>query len=232
MFTTWKSRRRIGSFAWMMAWFGLVIGQMHALARHRTEDGKSDLDLPLTRIWAEPVGEALIPLLDWANPDAVYLAYGKLWLPVFAAVAACAVLVYRLRSPEGFEKWSWRIAITGYVTLALGTGITYWSQWSGFNAMNDIGLAASAPGMLISLIGSTCLGISLLRRGMRPRLAPILLVAAIPAFLVIPEITSLGNVFVSTAFAFGIFGRDLARDPAAGERLSAQHINEPALGRS
>ncbi len=222
MDTTWQTRRRLGTFAWAMAWFGLVAGQLHALARHRTADGKSDLDLPLTRFWAEPAGDALNPLFDWANPDAVYLTYGKVWLPAFAAMAACAVVVYRLRAPSGFEKWSWRIAITGYVALALGAGITYWTQWTGFTAMADVGLAAVAPGMLLSLIGSTCLGIALLRAGFRPRSVPILLVTAIPALLLISAITSLGNAFLPTAFAFGILGRELARDPAAGERLAAR----------
>ena len=33
-----KHEREIGRFAWFAAWFGLVIGQLHALARHRTED--------------------------------------------------------------------------------------------------------------------------------------------------------------------------------------------------
>ena len=31
--------RQIGRLAWVMAWFGLVIGQLHALSRFRTEDG-------------------------------------------------------------------------------------------------------------------------------------------------------------------------------------------------
>lgn len=221
MITDWQSRRRIGSFAWAMAWFGLVFGQLHALARHRTEDGRSDLDAPLTGFWAEPAGDALTPLLDWGNPDAVYLTYGKLWLPVFAAMAGCAVLVYRLRRPSGFEKWSWRISIAGYVALTVGAGITYWTQWTGFTAMDDVGLAAVAPGMLLSVIGSTCLGIALLRRGFRPRVVSVLLVLAVPSFLLVSEITSLGNVFLPAAFAFGILGRRLARDPAAGGSLAA-----------
>jgi len=65
-------QRTIARYAWAMAWFGLVAGQLHALARHNTVDGKSDLELPLTRLWSDPARSALRPLLDWANPDAVY----------------------------------------------------------------------------------------------------------------------------------------------------------------
>ncbi len=92
--------RQIGRFAWVMAWVGLVVGQLHALARFRTADGKEDLDdYPLTAAWAEPADDLLSPLLDWADPDMVYVTYGKIWLPVFLAFTLCALVVYRRRRP-------------------------------------------------------------------------------------------------------------------------------------
>ena len=45
MFESAETQRRIGRFAWVMAWVGLVVGQLHALARHNTADGKEDLRL-------------------------------------------------------------------------------------------------------------------------------------------------------------------------------------------
>jgi hypothetical protein len=102
-----------------MAWLGLAAGQLHALSRFATADGKADLDLPLTRAWAEPAADALRPLLTWANPDLVYLTYGKIWLPVFAAFTLCAYVVRRRRQPAGFEKWAWRIALPAYVWATL-----------------------------------------------------------------------------------------------------------------
>ena len=48
MFESQTSQRRIGRFAWVMAWVGLVVGQLHALSRHATVDGGEDLELPLT----------------------------------------------------------------------------------------------------------------------------------------------------------------------------------------
>ena len=56
MFDTTESQTRLTKLAWGTAFATLVIGQLHALARHRTEDGKSDLDLAATSFWAEPAG--------------------------------------------------------------------------------------------------------------------------------------------------------------------------------
>ncbi len=110
-----RESARIGRFAWVMAWVGLVVGQLHALSRFATVDGKEDLELPLTAAWAEPAADALSPLLRWADPDIVYVTYGKIWLPVFVAFTLCAFVVYRRRQPVGFEKWAWRAALAAYV---------------------------------------------------------------------------------------------------------------------
>ncbi len=115
MFDSEQSQRRIGRFAWVMAWFGLVMGQFHAMARHQTADGRSDLDSDLVRAWSDPARDLFAPLLDWGSPDTVYLTYGKLWLPVFVAFTLCAFVVRRRRSPVGVEKWAWRVALAGYV---------------------------------------------------------------------------------------------------------------------
>ena len=91
---------RIGRFAWVMAWVGLVVGQLHALSRFATADGKEDLELPWTAAWAEPAADVFAPLLDWADPDLVYVTYGKIWFPVFVAFTLCAFVVYRRRAAE------------------------------------------------------------------------------------------------------------------------------------
>jgi hypothetical protein len=109
------AQRGVARFAWAMAWIATVVGELHALARHATEDGKADLDGPLTRAWAVPAADLLEPLLNWAAPDTVYMAYGKIWLPVFVSFALAAFVVYRRRRPVGFEKWAWRITLSGYV---------------------------------------------------------------------------------------------------------------------
>jgi hypothetical protein len=209
--------REIGRFAWAMAWVGLVIGQVHALARFRTEDGKADLDLPLTGAWAKPAGDLLSPILTWADPDVVYLTYGKIWFPVFVAFTLCAFVVRRRRQPTGVEKWAWRVALVGYVVACASAFGEFWTQWTSMNQdlLDAVFLFTTIPAMLLTMFGSTFLGIVLLRRGMR--LPAVLLALAVPGMIVIPEITSLGCVVLPIAFAFGVLGRRIARadTPAA-----------------
>src|SRR3954465_15371166 len=132
------SERTIGRLAWVMAWVGLVVGQFHAMARHNTADGKEDLQLWATRVWSDPARAFFKPVLEWADPDAVYLTYGKIWLPVFAAFTLCAFAVRRRRHPVGFETWAWRIALTGYVLACVGVFCDYWTQWATYNAFFDV----------------------------------------------------------------------------------------------
>ena len=97
MFVTIAAQRRIGQFAWVMAWVGLVAGQLHAMARHQTADGAADLQMWTTRVWSELGRRLFRPLLDWADPNVVYVTWGKVWLPVFVAFTLCAVVVRRRR---------------------------------------------------------------------------------------------------------------------------------------
>jgi hypothetical protein len=207
MFESDVVRRRIGMFAWVMAWVGLVVGQLHALARHQTVDGKGDLDLWATRVWAEPAGRALRPLLDWGSPDLVYVTYGKIWLPVFLAFTLCAFVVHHDRRPAGFEKWAWRIALTGYVWACVGVFGDYWTQWTSHtNALLDIAFVVGLPGLLLVLVGSTLLGIALLRNGFAPRASAWLLTVTLPFAFVITEVTSMGSVALPVMFGFGLAG--------------------------
>jgi hypothetical protein len=202
----------IGRYAWWSAWVGLVVGQLHALARHRTEDGKGDLDLPLTRAWAEPAGRALRPLLDWADPDVVYLAYGKIWLPVFLGFFLCALVVAHRRRPTGAEKWAWRVALVGYGWAVVAVAADYWLQWGhGSAALLDATFLATLPGLLLTLVGSSVLGAVLVRRGMRPRASAWLLLGTFPLAILIMTMTSMGSAALPVMFAFGLAGRELAR---------------------
>lgn len=214
MFDTIETQRRLTRWAWLTALATLVIGQLHALARFRTDDGRSDLDLPLTGLWARPAGEALDPLLSWAGPDTVYLTYGKWWLLALGVMVATGVMVMRLRAPYGVELWGWRLMLVGYALLALGAGAYYWGQWTSYNVLEDIGLWIDLPGALLGSVGATVLGIALLRRGARPRLAAVLLLLTIPALFGISMVTSLGNTGLPIMFAVAMLAREAtARRP-------------------
>jgi hypothetical protein len=203
----------IGRIAWAMAWFALVAGQLHALSRFATEDGRSDLDIAAVRVWAEPAADLLSPLLGWAGADTVYLTYGKLWLPIFAAFTLCAFVVHRRRrahgSVRGAETWAWRVALPAYVLACVAVGAEYWTMWTSIDdGLLDAIFLASLPVMLVTMLGSTFLGIVLVRRGLG--LPGWLLAVAFPGVFVITSVTSMGNVVLPLAFAFGVLGRRIA----------------------
>ncbi len=221
MFET-RTQQRIGRLAWVMAWVGLVVGQLHALARHATADGQKDLDQPLTRAWSDPARRALRPLLDWADPDTVYLTYGKIWLPVFVAFTLCAVVVWRRRQSRGFEQVAWRVTLTGYVLACLAVLLNYYTQWTGYlpDAIANPMFGLTLFALLISVIGSTMLGISLLRTSFRPQSSAWLLALTIPCLVIVLQVTSMGSVALPWMFAFGILGRHLATEQAHHQVLS------------
>ena len=224
MFGSQEAQRRIGRYAWAMAWVGLVVGQLHALARHNTLDGREDLKSGLVRAWSDPARAALRPLLDWGNPDLVYVTYGKIWLPVFLGFTLCAFVVRRRRSPQGFEKWAWRVALTGYVWACVSVLGDYWTQWTGTpNALLEVSFVVGLPGLVITLVGSTLLGIALLRNGLRPRAAAWLLTLTIPVAVAALSVTSMGSAALAVMFAFAILGRRVATETApAPDRPAAQ----------
>lgn len=209
-----STRRTIGRWTWAAAWFGLVVGQLHALARHATDEGRADLQAPLTALWAKPAAEALRPLLDWGDPDLVYVTYGKLWLPVFVALTLCAIVVRRRRAPTGAERWAWRVAISGYSLATAGVLLSYWTQWTGeYNSLLTIGFGFAVAGLLLTMLGSTALGVALLVRRARPLLPALLLALSLPLAVAILQVTSMGNAVLPILFAFGLLGRDVARNP-------------------
>lgn len=200
--------RLVGRLAWAMAWFGLVAGQLHALARFATEDGREDLESGLVRAWAEPAADLLSPLLTWGSPDVVYVSYGKIWLPVFVAFTLAAFVAYRRRRPAGFEKWAWRVTLLGYVGVSVLVGGQYWTQWTSVSqSAVDAVFMVTIPFLLITVLGSTVLGVTLLTKRHRPLAPAVLLALALPGLLVISMVTSLGSAVLPIAFAFGLLGR-------------------------
>lgn len=213
-----RESARIGRFAWVMAWVGLVVGQLHALSRFATADGKEDLEYPWTAAWAEPAADVLKPLLSWADPDIVYVTYGKVWFPAFLAFTLCAMVIYRRRQPVRFEKWAWRFAIAAYGVATVGVFLDYWTQWTGSYEGGGIeewffmlGWFVSVPGLMLMAVSSTVLGAILLVKRFRPRLPAVLLVLFAPIALLVLQVTSMGSLALPVMFAFGILGRQLAR---------------------
>ena len=230
MFESEENQRRVGRLAWVMAWVGLVVGQLHALSRFATPDGMEDLEVPSVDAWARPASELLSPLLTWASPEVVYVTYGKVWFPVFVALTLCAYVVCRRRQPVGVERWVWRVALTGYVIACVATFLDYWTQWTG--SYNGDGIEAmifsfawlvTLPGLLLTLLGSTALGIALLVKRFRPALPAVLLAATIPLAVAVLQVTSMGSAALPVMFAFAILGRRIARTSEQHRPPASQH---------
>jgi hypothetical protein len=176
-----EHQRLIGRAAWVAAWVGLVVGQLHALSRFATADGAEDLELAATAAWAVPAAKALSPLLGWGDADLVYVTYGKIWFPLFLAFTLCAFVIYQRRRPGLWETWVWRVTLTGYVLACAGVFVEYWTQWTGnYNVLFEVGWIVIVPALLLTMLGSTVLGITLLVRGSAPRLPALLLALVIP----------------------------------------------------
>lgn len=208
--------RRVGRAAVAGAALGAVLTPLHAMARHATPDGKEDLEAPLTRAWSEPVSETVRPLLGWADAHTVYVTYGKLWLFVFGAAALCAFITRARRSPVGLERWGWRIALPGYVLMTCGVVFTYWTPWW----MDAAFLVLAPPGLLLTLVGSTVLGIALLRRRFAPRAGAWLLALVFPLFAGLAQAVSFGGALMPVVVAWALVGRRLSR-PATADALGA-----------
>jgi hypothetical protein len=213
----------VGRAAWIAAWAGVILAPIHALSRFATADGREDLDFTPTRLWAEPAADRLRPLLDWADPDTVYVTYGKGWFLIFLAATACAFVVRGARSPRGLggpplvrlERIAWPVALTGLVLATASVVGDYFTPW-----IDESFLFLGIPGMLISVLGSLLLGVALLRRGFRPRTTGWLLVLWFPLLVVLSSVVALGAAALPMVFAWGLAGRAMssAGSPALAYR--------------
>ena len=201
------SSRTIGRVAWYAAWVGTVLAPIHAIARFATEDGAEDLQSSVVSAWAEPASSALAPILGFSDAQTVYITYGKAWFFIVGA-AALAAFVVRQRRPSvsGAEKWGWRIALPGYALVTLSLLGDYWTPW-----LEQSFLLLGIPGMLLSMVGCTTLGVGLLRRGYRPRATAWLLTLFLPLFVLLSSVVALGAAIMPMVWAWGISGRALTR---------------------
>jgi hypothetical protein len=187
---------------------------MHSLARFATEDGQEDVT-SLTRFWADPARNLLEPLLAFTDADRVYLLYGMLWGLLFLVALGCAVVVRRRRAASGIgggERWAWRVYLTGLTLFTLGGFGAYYGGWFNPAMVNGAFVALVIPGVLITLIGGTWLGIVLLRRGFRPRVTAVLLALIFPLMIAVSSLMSLGSGFIPMLIAWGFAGRAIAAE--------------------
>jgi hypothetical protein len=208
-----STARWAGLAATAVAVAAFVVAPLHALARFGTEAGAADDDSPLVAAWAGPARDAAGGLLTFASPDVVYTTYGKFWLVALAAIAACgfAFRSRRAGTMRTGERWAWRIALTGYVLMAAGAFVSYWTPFV------DVGFALfTVPGLLVMLVGSTALGVALLRARVRPSATGWLLALQIPLLIGFSSVGSFSTGALPLLVAWGIAGWRLWRGVPAG----------------
>ena len=109
----------------------------------------------------------------------------------------------------------------------------YWTQWTGnYNVLFEIGWIVIVPALLLTMVGSTVLGITLLVRGSAPRMPALLLALVIPLAWLILQTTSLGSAVLPVMFAFGILGHQLASGSAVANLPAAKTPARYCLDRS
>lgn len=223
-----RATRLAGLYAAIAAVASVLLSPVLALSYFGIPDGAEQLHSGTVRAWATPARDLIGGLLTWAPPERVYATYVQAFALIFPAVFLCARAVRARRpAPGRNERWGWRIALTGYAWGALGLlaalPLLISAPDGDTLAVNLVFLALMLPGMFISAIGSTVLGIALLRSHYTPRLTPWLLTLAFPSMLIIPTVlghNSLG--MVPLIVAWGVSGIQLwrAHDQASPSELA------------
>lgn len=216
-----RTARLVGLYTLIGAVAMTVTAPFLSLAYFATSEGAEELESGTVSGWADPAREHLEGFLTWAGADRVYSTYVQVFSLFFPAVFLCALAVRRRRLvATGGEKWGWRIALIGYGLASVGIGLGGLILIRGpitSDLLDGVFISLMIPGMLIAAIGSTVLGIALLRSPARfaPRAAAWLLTVAIPAMVVVPIVlghNSLG--MLPTIIGWGLVGARLWRGEA------------------
>jgi len=212
-----RATRLAGLYAVAAAGVAVIVSPLLALSYFATRSGASELEIGTVSAWADPARDLAGGLLTWASPDRVYGTYWLGFWILFAAVFMCARAVHARRPGDvgRLERWGWRLALLGYGLAAVGSlaAVAIIVDGSAENVVIDVAfLALMIPAILIDGIGSTVLGVALLRNGYRPRTTAWLLVLALPSIVVLPDL--LGNLSIGllpVLFAWGVAGARLWR---------------------
>jgi hypothetical protein len=211
-----RTARFAGLYAVLATALMFLTAPLLSLSYFATSEGADELENGTVSGWAEPAADHLNGLLTWASADRVYSTYLQVFSICFPAVLLCALAIRRRRVvAKRSERWGWRVVLTGYGLGTMGivlAGLVLVFSSPTSDALNVVFLSLMLPGMLISAIGSTWLGISLLRSPDRftPRATAWLLAIAFPAMAVIPAIlghNSLG--MLPMVLAWGVAGAGL-----------------------
>jgi hypothetical protein len=178
----------------------LLAAPLIALSWHATDSGAPDGAAPVVRAWEEPARDLLRPVLGLASPQAMYQALGLTFVVAGAGMVCGALLLGRLRRGAAArgERVCRRLVVGAQTVLLVGTLTVFLTG-------SDLAfLALMVPGMLLTLVGSTALGISLLRHRARPVATGVWLATAVPVFITLSTLAghnAIGLLAVVAAWA-------------------------------
>ena len=220
--------RLTGLYALIAAAAAVLLAPLLALSYFATADGAEALETGTVSAWADPARDLIGGLVTWAEPERVYATYVQAFALLFPALFLCARAV-RARRPAAagrLERWGWRIALFGYglasvgliaASLVLIDASAAVEGSSAYAALDAVFISLMLPGMAISVIGSSVLGIALLRNRYESTITAGLLVLAFPSMLVLSTLLGHNGLALLPLFvAWGVAGSRLWREAPVG----------------
>lgn len=241
-----RTTRFAGLCAVIAAGVAVLLAPLLALSYFATAEGARELEAGTVSAWADPARDLVGGLLTWAAPERVYASYVQVFALLFPAVFLCARAV-RARRPAAagrLERWGWRIALLGYGVLGLGLiaasaalvdSSAAVEGSAAYGRLDAAFIALMLPGMALSVIGSTLLGIALLLSRYEPRLTSWLLALELPAVPLLSIILGHNGLALLPLFvAWAVAGLRLRRagedTPVDEPSGSAQPVDSRARG--
>ena len=210
----------VARLALTAALLGSLVAPVVAVSYLHTPEGVEYLEQPSIAAWVGPATVLLRPLLDGLGVDRVYLVGTQAMAVLWLATVAAALAVARRRRPAGLERVWWWIALLGYGWFAaglLGFGLLAGLLPPTDAVMDGIFLAGMLPGLLASLIGSSLLGIGMLRRRDPDRGAAWLLALAVPLWLFANLVLGHNSIgLLPLMWAWALASRSAVRRPRSG----------------
>lgn len=170
---------------------GIVVAPVITSAYSMTEGGTEQVPP-----WEPTFSNLFGPLFEFASPEGLYATYGKLYFVVFLGLLMGLVALHAQQQRRGrigrLGEWGLRLCLVGVVLNLFGNIPDYWfGEGTWFEALGF--LVGTVLGFLVLMVGSTILGIALLRTGTLTRLGAWLLALCLPGIALLTLI-GFGNI--------------------------------------
>ncbi|MDP8940899.1 MAG: hypothetical protein M3N10_11555 [Actinomycetota bacterium] len=153
--------------------------------------------------WEPAFSNTFSPLFSFAAPDAVYATYGKLYFFVFLGFLFGLIGLRARRGARAgrLERWGFGLSFVGLLLNLFGNVPDYWIGED--TVFEDVGfVAGTALGLLVLTVGSSLLGVALLRARAGLRLGAWLLALSLPGILL--SGFRFGNIPSGPALWYGV----------------------------